>query len=496
MAGVGNVLAHYEILEKIGAGGMGEVYRASDPRLRRDVAVKILPAHVANDADRMSRFKREAQLLASLNHPNIGAIYGLEESNGTHALVLELIEGETLAERISAGPIPPEEATRIALQIAAALESAHEQRIIHRDLKPANVKITPEGNVKVLDFGLAKALEDDPTESSISLSPTFSIAATRAGMILGTAPYMSPEQARGKRVDRRSDIWSFGVVLFEMLVGSQLFTGDTISDTLASILKTEPDWTSLPTDTPLALHRLLRRCLDPDPTTRLRDIGEARIALDGIRTGDENDPVPTSLPKPRRSAVLYTGIAAGIVAIAAVASFVGWSLRPGDTEPPLRKFEIPVEDINTSLGSGTTMALSPDGPRLAYTSEGALWIRDFRELEPQPLAGTDGAALPLWSPNRGWLAFGTAAVLLEDWFAHQAIAGLLHRIFEQEFFSLKADEAQPLMPHAAFIGCFGCTAQPAFVDTTPFRSIRVPVIRVQFDPLARMEKATRYPGGR
>ena len=281
----GSKLGPYEIVSSLGAGGMGEVYLAQDARLGRSVAIKTLPDQFSSDVQRMARFDREAKLLASLNHPHIAAIYGLEESNGVRALVMELVEGPTLAERIKQGPLPPDEALPIAKQIAEALEYAHERGIIHRDLKPSNVKITPDGAAKVLDFGLAKALEGDISAVDISTSPTLSHAATQAGILLGTAAYMSPEQARGKKVDRRADIWAFGAVLYEMLTGRPAFIGDTISDTLAAVIRGEPDWSALPSNLPPSIHRLVRRCLTKDPNQRLRDIGEARIAIEYALSG-------------------------------------------------------------------------------------------------------------------------------------------------------------------------------------------------------------------
>src|SRR5213593_2279871 len=283
----------YRIVSALGAGGMGEVYRATDTKLNRDVALKVLPDAFAQDEQRMTRFKREAQVLASLNHPNIAAIYGLEESKGVRALVMELVEGPTLAGRMAQGPIPVDEALPIAKQIAEAVEYAHEHGIIHRDLKPANVKITPEGQVKVLDFGLAKALEDSPAASNVSHSPTLSLADTRAGTILGTAAYMSPEQAKGKRVDRRADIWAFGAVLYEMLTHKETFTGESVSDTLASVIKEEPVWDALPPGIPWRLRELLRRCLIKDPRNRLQAIGEARVTIDEVLSGAKlAEPVP------------------------------------------------------------------------------------------------------------------------------------------------------------------------------------------------------------
>ena len=267
MISAGTKLGSYEILSPLGAGGMGEVYRARDGKLNREVAIKVLPDAVAEDAQRLARFQREAQVLASLNHPHIAAIYGLEKVGNFEALVLELVEGETLAERIASGPLPVDEALAIARQIADALEAAHEKGIVHRDLKPANVKITPEGKVKVLDFGLAKALTGDRSSPDQTHSPTLTAAATSAGIVLGTAAYMSPEQARGKSVDKRADIWAFGAVLYEMLSGRKAFAGETVSDTLAAILMRDVDWSALPAATPLSVRRVLRRCLDRDPRT-------------------------------------------------------------------------------------------------------------------------------------------------------------------------------------------------------------------------------------
>src|SRR5215471_5861604 len=269
-------IAHYCIQSKLGEGGMGEVWRATDTKLNRDVAIKILPEAFAQDSDHMARFQHEARVLASLNHPGIAAIYGVED----RALVMELVEGPTLAERIAQGPIPPEEALPIARQIAEALEYAHERNIVHRDLKPANIKITPEGRVKVLDFGLAKALVAETALGNPASSPTLTMRSTQIGVLLGTAAYMSPEQAKGKTVDKRADVWAFGVVLIEMLTGRRLYGGETVSDTLAAVLLKEPPLEGLTGDTPPGIRQLLRRCLAKDAQQRLRDIGDARIAID------------------------------------------------------------------------------------------------------------------------------------------------------------------------------------------------------------------------
>ncbi|MGH9675174.1 MAG: serine/threonine-protein kinase [Bryobacteraceae bacterium] len=279
----GTTIGSYQVPARLGAGGMGEVYRARDTRLNRDVAIKVLLPAFANDPERMARFEREAYTLASLNHPNIAAIYGLELFGDTRALVMELVEGETLADRIARGAIPLDEALPIARQIAEALEAAHERGIIHRDLKPANVKITPEGKVKLLDFGLAKALDDTPASGSSANSPTLSIAATRAGVLLGTAGYMAPEQVKGRPADKRADIWAFGVVFHEMLSGRSLYRGDTAAELLASVLTTTPDTSVLPAQ----VRRLVGRCLEKDARLRLRDIGEARIALETPTTNEE-----------------------------------------------------------------------------------------------------------------------------------------------------------------------------------------------------------------
>ena len=306
----GTRLGHYEILAPLGAGGMGEVYRASDTQLGRDVALKVLPATFLRDPDRMVRFQREAQVLASLDHSNIGHIYGIVDSEDSRGLVLALIEGPTLADRIEVGPLPLDEAIAISKQIIEALEYAHDRGVVHRDLKPANVKITPEGVVKVLDFGLAKVLEDEPTESSLMNSPTLTVGHTRAGVILGTAAYMSPEQAVGRTVDRRSDIFSFGAVLYEMLTGQRAFGGATTPDVLEAVVKNDPDWSKLPAGTPAYLRRLLERTLAKDRKQRLQAVGEARIALENPQV---EEPVSSadapSSAVPRRQIITVASLA-------------------------------------------------------------------------------------------------------------------------------------------------------------------------------------------
>jgi len=406
-------LGPYEISSAIGAGGMGEVYRARDTKLGRDVALKVLPQAFARDADRMARFQREAKVLASLNHPNIASIYGLEDSGSTHALVMELVEGPTLADRIRQGPIPVEEALRIAKQVCDALEYAHERGIVHRDLKPANVKVTADDAVKVLDFGLAKALEGDAASIDISTSPTISRMATQAGILLGTAAYMSPEQAKGKSVDRRADIWAFGCVLYELLTGKRAFDGETVTDTLAAVIRAEPDWPRLPAATPMRVRVLLQRCLQKDPKQRLRDIGDARISLDEVLSGAP-DLAPVGgaevpvVPLWRR-VVLWS---AGLLAVA-LASVSGWILKPTPSPPPrpVMRFTISLPPGQRMAGLGQpALALSPDGSRLAYVaSQGdsaqQIYVRAMDSGEAKPIFGTEGATAPFFSPDGQWLGF-------------------------------------------------------------------------------------------
>ncbi|MEP6995534.1 MAG: protein kinase [Acidobacteriota bacterium] len=353
-------LGPYEILAPLGAGGMGEVYRARDGKLHREVAIKVLPASVAEDPERLARFEREAQVLASLNHPHIAAIYGLEESGGVSALVLELVPGETLAERIAAGPIPVDEALAIARQIADALEAAHERGIVHRDLKPANVKLTPEGKVKVLDFGLAKALVRDASSPEITSSPTMTARATQAGVILGTAAFMSPEQARGKAVDKRADIWAFGVVLFEMLTGKRCFEGETVSDTLAAVLTREPDWSALPAAAPASVRRVLKRCLERDPKRRLHDAADVRIEL------EETPEVPATASPPATRGAWPVILAA--LAAAAIAGVVAWSLA-SKRAPAAGPVVTKLARITRGAGRSEWPSWSPDGSLLAYAAD-------------------------------------------------------------------------------------------------------------------------------
>lgn len=414
MLDAGTRLGPFEVLGTLGAGGMGEVYRARDTRLGRDVALKILPATFANDVDRLNRFEREAQVLASLNHPHIAAIYGLEDSDTGRALVLELVEGETLADRLARGPMPIDEALPVARQIAEALEAAHEHGIVHRDLKPANIKLTPGGRVKVLDFGLAKLIGPaDRSGSSSSMdqanSPTITSPATMHGVILGTAPYMSPEQARGRAVDRSTDVWAFGCVLYEMLTGRRAFDGSDVTETIVAIIGKEPVWEALPADTPASVRRLLRRCLEKDAGHRAAHLSVARLELDDAsRGGGELSAV--AVP-PARARWL------GIAAVAGAVTFaLGWVVASGAT-----RFGTPATDVAPSFTNIIAppdvlsafhdgFALSPDGKTLAFSARDAkgtrmIWTRRIDQLSAQRVSGTEGGRTPFWSPDSRHLAF-------------------------------------------------------------------------------------------
>jgi Tol biopolymer transport system component len=407
----GTRIGSYTVVSPLGAGGMGEVYRAKDTKLGRDVAIKVLPVSLAADPERLARFEREARVLASLNHPHIASIYGVEDSTDVKALVLELVEGPTLQDRLDEGPIPPAEALAIARQIAEALEAAHERGIVHRDLKPANVKLDADGKVKVLDFGLAKALDPlaSPSNSSpdITHSPTMSLG-TQAGMILGTAAYMSPEQARGKAADKRADIWSFGVVLFEMLTGKRLFAGETVSDTLAAVLRNEISFEDLPPPAPTAVRTLLARCLERDPKNRLRDIGEARISIDAMLAAP-NEPAVSDGKRPE------TGTRAGWIAAAAmalVAAFAGWKWlsTPATPPSPVTAFAVALpQGIGIPRSDSPVLALSRDGRTLVFAANDAkgqrLYRRSMGRVEITPIDGTEGAADPVISPDGKLVAF-------------------------------------------------------------------------------------------
>jgi len=414
----GTHVGPYEILSAIGAGGMGEVYRARDPKLGRDVAITVLPEAFALNAERMARFQREAKVLASLSHPNIATIYGLEDSGSTRALVMELVEGPTLADRIKAGPIPVDEAVRIARQIADALEYAHERGIIHRDLKPANVKVTNDDAVKVLDFGLAKALEGDPSSIDISTSPTISRMATQQGVLLGTAAYMSPEQAKAKSVDRRADIWAFGCVLYEMLTGKVAFPGDSVTDTLAGVIRAEPDWSLLPAATPMRVRVLLQRCLQKDPKERLQAIGDARIALNEVLSGAPDlAPVGTTqaaIPR-RRYALPWVAAAIALGIVAATFAFLYLRERAPTAAEPVR-FQIPLPE-GVGLAAGGYFSVSPDGRQLAFFSAGSdgvprVWVRALDSLEARPLSGSESDGTPFfWSFDSRYIVLGASGKL-------------------------------------------------------------------------------------
>jgi Tol biopolymer transport system component len=415
----GTRLGSYEVVAPIGAGGMGEVYRAHDTKLARDVAIKVLPANFVDDPERLSRFQREARMLAALNHPNIATIYGLEQSGGVTCLVMELVPGETLADRVKSGPLGVEEALKIAVQIAEALEAAHEKNIIHRDLKPANVKVTPEGKVKVLDFGLAKAFAGDAPNEDIGNSPTLSRAATMQGVILGTAAYMSPEQARGKSVDKRTDIWAFGCVLYELIAGTQAFDGEDITEILAAVVKSEPDWNRLPESTPHSIRMLLRRCLRKDKSLRLRDAGDARIEIHEALATPAAGEAAAAQPK---SPLSNIRAAWSVAAVAIVAAALGWGTlaylkHAPEGAQPVRFFVSPPGTGRLAMTAPTAsgavvspLAVSPDGRSIAIVAMGAdgksqLWVRSLDTLVAQSLAGTEGAFQPFWSPDSRFIGF-------------------------------------------------------------------------------------------
>ena len=425
----GDRLGVYQVRALLGRGGMGEVYRAHDPALARDIALKVLPDAFALNPESLIRFQREAQLLAALNHPNIAAIYGLEEGHGTRALVLELVDGPTLADRIVHGPIPVNDALAIAFQIGDALDAAHAQGIVHRDLKPSNIKVRADGTVKVLDFGLAKAFEPSTSLTpDNSQSPTLiSPAATRIGVIMGTAAYMSPEQARGRAVDKRADVWAFGCVLYEMLLGARAFDGDDVSETIARVIEREPDWTALAAVAPPPVVRVVRRCLQKDPKRRLRDVADAVLELrEAIDTpGSASLPADRS-PASSRSMLVFTAAVAAALAIGVLSG--SWLLprltttSPRDGTPPASRLSTVIDlpaDAALALDSeaanigydSTLLDLAPDGRSLVYVgmSKGTslLFERRLDSFEVRPLAGTEGAIHPFFSPDGRWLGFLT-----------------------------------------------------------------------------------------
>ena len=413
---IGKTLSHYKVLEKIGQGGMGEVYRAEDTNLSREVAIKVLPEQFTKDPQRLARFEREAKLLDSLNHPNIAAIYGLEEADGVRFLALELVPGETLAERVAKGPLPVEEALEVCRQIAERVEAAHEKGVIHRDLKPANVKVTPEGKVKILDFGLAKAFEDEIPAADISQSPTLTEEMTRAGVILGTAAYMSPEQAKGKPVDKRADIFAFGSVLYELLTGKRAFEGETITETIAKVLESEPKWELLPETTPWTIRNLLRRCLTKDPHDRLHDVADLRIEVK-LALSEPTTVSPTGVGSAVQAPLWRRAIPWSMALLIAVISGVAiWSLtRPASR--PLTRFVVPLpQDLQlVERNDSHPLALSPQGDRLVYAAHSGdgrrqLYLRTLDQLEAKPMPGTEGAQEPFFLLTvSGWASLLTAS---------------------------------------------------------------------------------------
>ena len=405
----GTRLGVYEIVSVLGAGGMGEVYRARDTKLGREVAIKVILDVFAADPDRIARFEREAKVLASLNHPHIAALYGMEQSSGQHFLVMELVEGQTLAERLLRGPMPVEETLPIALQIADALEGAHEKGIVHRDLKPANVKVTPDDRVKVLDFGLAKAIENERAAGSVANSPTLSMMASQAGVILGTAAYMSPEQAKGLPADHRSDVFSFGAVLFEMLTGRQPFQGDTAPEVLASVLVREPEISRLPSDLNPRVTELVRRCLEKQPKRRWQAVGDVRAELEAIAAAPRTSAVSAAPGLPPRSIwrrAMPAMIAA--VVVGSLAAAAAWTLKPS-TPPAVARFSIrlPADQRFTVIGR-RSVAISPDGLLVAYVADRRMYLRPIRDMQGSPLAGagsSEGVSSPAFSPDSRSLAF-------------------------------------------------------------------------------------------
>ena len=408
---IGQTISHFKVIEKIGQGGMGVVYRAQDTNLSRDVAIKVLPEQFTQDPQRLARFEREAKLLASLNHPNIAAIHSFEHSDDIHFLVLELVEGETLAERVAKGPLPVEEALEVCQQIAEGVEAAHEKGVIHRDLKPANVKVTPEGKVKILDFGLAKAFEGEVAATDISQSPTLTEEMTRAGVILGTAAYMSPEQAKGKPVDKRTDLFAFGCVLYELLTARRAFQGETVTETLAKVLEGEPDWNVLPGALPSTIRFLMSRCLQKDPGRRLQHIDGARILIEEALSG-ATAASAIGLGGAMRPALWKRTIPWSIAVVGVVVAFIAlWnSTSPIPTPEPVVRFVAALPaDLHVAQANRGIVALSRDGVHLAYAATrggtAQLYLRSMDQLEARPIPGTEDVTYPFFSPNGQWLGF-------------------------------------------------------------------------------------------
>jgi len=482
---IGQKLGPYEITAKLGEGGMGEVWRARDTKLERDVAIKVLPAAFVEDHERLARFEREAKLLAQLNHPNIAHIYGMEASGDAHALVMELVEGPTLAERLERGPLPLSESLSLARQIAEALEEAHEKGIIHRDLKPQNIKAAVEGQVKVLDFGLAKAM--DPmgaasgaaSASQLAASPTLTLGATVQGVILGTAAYMAPEQARGAAADRRADIWAFGVVLWEMLTGASMFAADTVSDTLAGVLRAEIDLERLPPETPPAIRRLLRRCLERNPKNRLHSMADARLVIDDVLAGRADAVAPSpaepvaATPSWRR-ALPWALAALGFAAAAAVL-LVG---RPAESSTAVLRADVGAPTGVRFLFQGdfgSPAVLSSDGTRVVFGAIGEggksrLWVRSLTTGEERELAGTDGAFAPFFSPDGRSVGY----------------------FLDGKLWTLSTDGGSPLRLADAVTGRGGAWAPDGTIVYSP--EYRAPLLRVRAtggkpEPLTKVDEA-------
>jgi serine/threonine-protein kinase len=409
----GDQLGHYVISEPLGAGGMGEVYRARDTRLERDVAIKVLPEGFGDDAERLARFEREAKVLASVNHPNVATLFGLETVDpGKLFIVMELVEGEDLAQRIERGPIPIKDAIRVARQVAEGLEAAHAKGIVHRDLKPGNIRITPEATVKILDFGLAREWGPGPGDADFTESPTITAGMTREGTILGTAPYLSPEQARGQSVDRRTDIWAFGCVLYEMITGQRAFPGDTSTEIIARVLERQPDWSALPATVPPALRRLLGRCLEKDLRRRLRNAGDVGLTLEDLDLEEPAIVTPSRRPSARRAAKIAPWLVAAAATSLAIVVWYGTSLVKAPwTSPVVRFTEDPPAPLDLGfLGhSGAAVALSPNGETMVWVGSAdrdtQLFMRHLDEDEARPIEGTEGAVAPFFSPNGEWIAF-------------------------------------------------------------------------------------------